>query len=67
MLAGGISGFFLGLMRVKNFAGGAPGLLTLASYIGEDTFYYLYVAIAGLVLAVILGFIFALIFYKEEK
>ncbi|MER0122561.1 beta-glucoside-specific PTS transporter subunit IIABC [Streptococcus sp. ZJ93] len=66
MIAGGIGGFFLGIMNARNFAGGSPGLLTIASYIGGDTFYYFYVAIAGLILSVIIAFIATFILYKES-
>ncbi|MCB6418064.1 MULTISPECIES: hypothetical protein [Streptococcus] len=37
IVAGGVGGFFLGILGVRNFAGGSPGLLTIAAYIGEDT------------------------------
>lgn len=67
MIAGGISGFFLGIMNARNFTGGSPGLLTIAAYIGEDTFYYLYVALAGLVLSVVIAFIVTYILYKESN
>ena len=67
MVAGGISGFFLGIMNARNFTGGSPGLLTIAAYIGEDTFYYLYVALAGLVLSVVIAFIVTYILYKENN
>lgn len=67
MIAGGIGGFFLGIMNARNFTGGAPGLLTIAAYIGEDTFYYLYVALAGLFLSVVLSFIITYMLYKEDE
>ncbi len=34
-------GLFMGIMRVRNFSGGSPGLLTLPSYIGDDTLRHL--------------------------
>lgn len=67
MIAGGISGFFLGIMNARNFTGGSPGLLTIAAYIGEDTFYYLYVAIAGLVMSVAIAFVVTYFLYKDEE
>lgn len=67
MIAGGISGFFLGLMNARNFNGGAPGLLTLVSYIGQDTFYYLYVAIAGFVISLVISFVVTYILYKDDE
>ncbi|MBS4750727.1 beta-glucoside-specific PTS transporter subunit IIABC [Carnobacteriaceae bacterium zg-ZUI78] len=67
MISGGIGGFFLGIMNARNFSGGSPGLLTITSYIGENTLYYLYVALAGLVLSVVLSFIITYVLYKEES
>lgn len=67
MISGGIGGFFLGIMGARNFSGGSPGLLTIASYIGDNTLYYLYVALAGLVLSVITSFVITFILYKDEQ
>ena len=65
-IAGGIVGFFLGIMNARNFTGGSPGLLTIMAYVGENTFYYLYVALAGLVMSVVISFIVTYMLYKEE-
>ena len=67
MVAGGVAGFFLGIMNARNFTGGSPGLLTIMAYVGENTFYYLYVAIAGLVMSVVLSFIVTYFLYKDEE
>lgn len=67
MIAGGVSGFFLGFMNARNFNGGAPGLLTLVSYIGQDTFYYLYVAIAGFVISLVTSFVVTYFLYKDDE
>ena len=67
MVAGGIAGFFLGIMNARNFTGGSPGLLTIMAYVGENTFYYLYVAIAGLVLSVAIAFIVTYLLYKDDE
>ena len=67
MVAGGIAGFFLGIMNARNFTGGSPGLLTIMAYVGENTFYYLYVAIAGLVMSVVLSFIVTYFLYKDDE
>lgn len=67
MIAGGVVGFFLGIMNARNFTGGSPGLLTIMAYVGDNTFYYLYVAIAGLVLSVVLSFIITYFLYKDEE
>lgn len=67
MVAGGIAGFFLGIMNARNFSGGSPGLLTIMAYVGENTFYYLYVAIAGLVMSVAIAFIVTYFLYKDDE
>ncbi|MDO4873276.1 MAG: beta-glucoside-specific PTS transporter subunit IIABC [Carnobacterium sp.] len=67
MVAGGIAGFFLGVMNARNFSGGSPGLLTIMAYVGENTFYYLYVAIAGLVMSVAIAFIVTYFLYKDDE
>lgn len=67
MVAGGIAGFFLGIMNARNFTGGSPGLLTIMAYVGENTFYYLYVAIAGLIMSVAIAFIVTYFLYKDDE
>ena len=67
MVAGGIAGFFLGIMNARNFSGGSPGLLTIMAYVGDNTFYYLYVAIAGLVMSVAIAFIVTYFLYKDDE
>lgn len=66
MVSGGIGGFFLGIFNARNFSGGSPGLLTIASYIGDNTLYYFYIAIAGLVISVVASFVLTLFLYKED-
>lgn len=66
-VAGTIGGLFIGLFGARNFAGGSPGLLTLTSYIGDDTLYYFYVAAAALVLSVAIAFVVTLILYRESE
>lgn len=66
IVAGGVGGFFLGILGARNFAGGSPGILTIAAYIGEDTLKYFYTAIAGLVISVVVSFIVTFILYKED-
>ncbi|RFZ77581.1 PTS beta-glucoside transporter subunit EIIBCA [Lacrimispora amygdalina] len=67
MCGGGAGGLFMGLIGVKNFSGGSPGLLTLPSYIGLDTpmsnFYF---AAAGSGIAFIVSFVIAFILYKDQ-
>ncbi|MGT2907343.1 PTS transporter subunit EIIC [Streptococcus dentiloxodontae] len=66
MVSGGIAGFFLGIFNARNFSGGSPGLLTIASYIGDNTLYYFYIAIAGLVISLVTSFVLTLFLYKED-
>ncbi len=67
MISGGILGFSMGIMRARNYSGGSPGLLTIGSYIGNDSLRDFYIAVTGLVLSVIISFIITFILYKEEK
>ena len=66
MIGGAAGGFFLGLFNVKNYSGGAPGLLTLPSYIGLDApMSNFYLAIAGAAIAFVIGFAVSYILYKD--
>ena len=65
MIGGGVGGFFVGLMGVRNYAGGSPGLLTLPSYIGEDSLRSFYMAIIGAAIAFVLAFVISFILYKD--
>lgn len=68
MRGGGAGGLFMGVIGVKNFSGGAPGLLTLPSYIGLDTpmsnFYF---AVVGSGIAFIVSFAISFILYRDKK
>ncbi|WP_086313418.1 PTS system, beta-glucoside-specific IIA component [Enterococcus sp. 7F3_DIV0205] len=65
MIGGGIGGLFMGITRVKNFTGGSPGLLTLPSYIGDDTLSHLYMACIGAAISIVLSFVISYILYKD--
>lgn len=65
ILAGGIAGVFLGLMKARTYAGGSPGFLVLPGYIGGDSLTNFYVGAGGAVLSTVLGFIFSYISYKD--
>jgi len=67
MVAGGIGGFIMGIFGARNYAGGSPGLLSLGSYIGEDTLHSFYVAAATLVISIIISFVVTYILYKDEE
>lgn len=65
MIGGGIGGLFMGITRVKNFTGGSPGLLTLPSYIGDDTLKHLYMACIGAAISIVISFVVSYILYKD--
>lgn len=66
MIGGGVGGLFMGLNGVRNYSGGSPGLLTLPSYIGEDTLRHFWFAIAGAAIAAVVTFVITMIIYKDE-
>lgn len=65
MIGGGLGGLFMGIGRVKNFTGGSPGLLTLPSYIGDDTLRHLYLACIGAAISITVSFVISYILYRE--
>lgn len=66
-IGGGIGGLFVGLMGVRNYGGGSPGLLTLPGYLGGDSFNDLIFACIGAAIAFVVAFILSYILYKEDK
>lgn len=68
MAGGGVGGFFMGIMKTKNFSGGSPGLLTLPSYIGlEAPMSNFYFACAGAAIAFVVSFAVSFVLFKDEK
>jgi PTS system beta-glucosides-specific IIC component len=65
MLGGGVGGFIMGLLNVKNYTGGSPGFLTLPSYLGGDGLNDFYFACMGAVISVVIAFIASYILYKD--
>lgn len=65
MLGGGIGGLYTGITRVRNFAGGAPGLLTLPGYIGDDTLEFFINASIGAAISIIIAFTVSYILFKD--
>ena len=57
MIGGGVGGFLMGILNVKNYSGGSPGFLTLPSYLGGDTLTSFYFACAGAAVSVVIAFI----------
>ena len=67
MAGGAAGGLFVGLMHVKNYSGGSPGLLTLPSYTGGDSLKDLYFAIIGSAIAFAVAFVISYVLYKDPK
>ncbi|MEK4905930.1 PTS beta-glucoside transporter subunit EIIBCA [Niallia circulans] len=65
MIGGAAGGLFMGICRVRNFSGGSPGLLTLPSYIGDNTLSFFYYACIGAAISIVVTFIATLILYKD--
>ncbi len=65
MIGGGVGGLFMGIFRVRNFSGGSPGILTLPSYIGDNTLSFFYYACIGAAISIVVTFIATLILYKD--
>ncbi len=67
-IGGAVGGFFMGLLNVKNFSGGSPGLLTLPSYIGLDApMSNFYLACIGAAIAFVVAFIVSFILNTPKK
>lgn len=67
MAGGAAGGLFMGIMRVRNYSGGSPGLMTLPSYIGGDSLRDLYLACIGAAIAFVLSFGISYVLYKGEE
>ena len=68
LIGGAVGGFFMGLLNVKNFFGGSPGLLTLPSYMSPDwPMSNLFWACVGSAIAFAVSFAISFIFYKPSK
>lgn len=65
-VGGAAGGLYVGLLRVKNYAGGSPGLLTLPGYIGESGFNDLINACIGAAIAFVVSFVVCYILYKDK-
>ena len=65
MIGGGVGGFLMGILNVKNYSGGSPGFLTLPSYLGGDTLTSFYFACAGAAVSVVIAFIISYVLYKD--
>lgn len=65
MIGGGIGGFLMGILSVRNYSGGSPGFLTLPSYLGGDGLRDFYFACLGAAVSVVIAFIISYILYKD--
>ncbi|WP_178075845.1 beta-glucoside-specific PTS transporter subunit IIABC [Paenibacillus oralis] len=65
MLAGGIAGFYMGIMGVKAYSAGTSTVFSLPIYIGPDSsFIHAGIAVG---IAMVLGFVFSYLFYKDKE
>lgn len=67
MLSAGITGIFIGIFKLKTYVVVSPGVLSLGMFIGGKSIANFVVAIIATLMAVILSFVFTLIFWKEEE
>lgn len=67
MIGGAVGGLFVGIFRVRRFATGSPGLMTLPVYIGEDGFSNLLFACIGSLIAFVVAFIISYILFKDDN
>lgn len=65
MIGGGIGGFLMGILNVRNYSGGSPGFLTLPSYLGGDGLTDFYFACLGAAVSVVIAFVVSYIWYKD--
>lgn len=65
-VGGAVGGLYMGLLKVKNYGGGSPGLLTLPGYIGGDGFTDLINACIGLAIAFVIAFVLSFVLYKDK-
>lgn len=67
MLGGGVGGFLMGILNVRNYSGGSPGFLTLPSYLGGDGLTDFYFACIGAAVSVVIAFAASYILYKDPE
>ncbi len=66
-IGGAAGGLYVGLLKVKNYAGGSPGLMTLPGYIGGNGFTDLIHACIGAAIAFVVSFATSYMLYKEQE
>ena len=65
MAGGAVGGLFMGIMRVRNYSGDSPRLMTIPSYIGGDSLRDLYLACIGAAIAFVISFALSYILFKD--
>ena len=66
-IGGAVGGLYMGLFKVKNYAGGSPGLMTLPGYIGGNGFTDLINACVGAAIAFVVSFAASYVLYKDKE
>lgn len=66
-IGGAVGGLYMGLFKVKNYAGGSPGLMTLPGYIGGNGFTDLIHACVGAGIAFVVSFAASYMMYHEKE
>lgn len=67
-IAGGIGGAFYGAFNFRKFIMGGMGVFELPNMMNPDgSMGNLIVAVVGIVLSMVLGFVFTMLFYKEKS
>ena len=66
LIACGITGFFVGLLKVKVYAVGSLGLFTMPIFIGGGDMKNFYLACLCAVIAIVVGFIVTFLMGFEE-
>lgn len=67
MIGGGIGGLIIGIFKVRRFATGSPGLMTLPVYIGDQGFTNFFYACLGSLVAFVVAFIISYITFKPNQ
>lgn len=67
MIAGGLSGFYMGIMGVGRYTTGSPGLLALPGYIGTEGFRNITNAVIASAIAFAVGFVGTFFVKLDDK
>lgn len=67
VIGGAAGGLYVGLLGVRNYGGGSPGLMTLPGYIGGEGFGDLMNACIGAAIAFAVSFVACLFLFKDEE